>query len=77
LKSTSATVATDAAISPEALASDDQTKIFAAVPIGITAAEDDEHRLGLTAIETDHLANASVRDPDVIQASKGSQVLGG
>jgi hypothetical protein len=78
LKSTSATVATSAAISPEALGSADQTKICAGVAIAVTAEEDDEHhRFVLIAVETDDLADASVRDADVVQASKGSYVLGG
>jgi hypothetical protein len=55
------------------LASVDQAKICAAVAIGVASAEDDEHhRLALTTVETDHLANASIRDTDVVGASKGS-----
>ena len=60
------------------MASTDQAEISAAKAIGITAAEDDEHHgLVLTTVEPDNLANASVRDADVVQASEGSQVLGG
>jgi hypothetical protein len=60
------------------LASADQAKICAGVAIAVTAAEDDEHhRFVLAAVETDDLADASVRDADVVQASKGSEVIWG
>jgi hypothetical protein len=76
MKSTSATVATAAAISPEALGSADQAEIRTAVAIGGTAAEDDEHhRLVVATIETDNLADAPVRDANVVQPSEVSWAL--
>ena len=46
--------------------------------MGVTAAEGDEHHgLVIATIETDNLADAPVRDADVVQAGECSYVLRG